>query len=241
MSFKLVPFANPAELAKGAAADWLAELRKRKNPGTRYNVALSGGRITQVLFSEIVTLLHNASDTTAIFSNVHFYWADERCVPPSDPESNFGAAQRLLFVPLKIGAAQIHRVRGEGPEAAALSEVIADLTGAAPLSKGQPVLDLIFLGMGEDGHIASLFPGEPDEVIGSPAVYRAVTAAKPPPRRISLGYGVLAAALDVWVVASGAGKEGALKESLSPNGKTPLARVLRSRAETKILTDIPQH
>jgi 6-phosphogluconolactonase len=241
MSFKLIPFANAAELAKGAAADWLADLRMRKNPGARYNVALSGGRITQTLFMEIVAALGTAFDAQTIFQNVHFYWADERCVPPTDPESNFGAAQRLLFGPLKIPAAQIHRVRGEGPEAQALSEVISDISGAAPAVKGQPALDLIFLGMGEDGHVASLFPGEPDEVISSAAVYRAVTASKPPPRRISLGYGVLAVALDVWVVASGAGKEGALKESLSPAGKTPLARVLRSRAMTKILTDIAQH
>ncbi len=208
-------------------------MRKRENPGVRYNVALSGGRITQVLFSEIVALLRDASDTTAIFHNVHFYWADERCVPPSDPESNFGAAQRLLFVPLKIGAAQIHRVRGEGPEAAALSEAIAGITDAATLSKGQPVLDLIFLGMGEDGHVASLFPGEPDDVIGSPAVYRAVTAVKPPPRRISLGYGVLAVALDVWVVASGAGKEGALKESLVANGKVTAGAVAAAVARRR--------
>jgi 6-phosphogluconolactonase len=99
-------------------------------------------------------------------------------------------------------------------------------------------LDLIFLGMGEDGHVASLFPGEEDEAISSEAVYRAVTAVKPPPRRMTLGYAAIVAATEVWVVASGAGKEGALKESLSPTGKTPLARVLNRRAQTKILTDI---
>jgi 6-phosphogluconolactonase len=236
MSFKLVPFANPAELAKGAATDWLAELRKRKNPGARYNVALSGGRITQTFFSEIVAQL--GAGGGSIFQNVHFYWADERCVPPTDPESNFGAAQRLLFGPLKIAESQIHRLRGEGPEALALREAVSDICGSAPSSKGQPALDMIFLGMGEDGHIASLFPGEPDQVVSDASVYRAVTAVKPPPRRITVGFGVIAAALDVWVVASGAGKEGALKESLSPNGKTPLARVLRSRQQTRILTDI---
>jgi 6-phosphogluconolactonase len=240
MSFKLVPFANPAELAKGAATNWLNDLRKRKHPEARYNVALSGGRITQTFFSEIVVLLGNGSEAGKLFQNVHFYWADERCVPPTDLESNFGAAQRLLFGPLKIPEVQIHRLRGEGPEAQALSEAIIDICAAAPAEKGQPVLDMIFLGMGEDGHVASLFPGEPEDVINNGLVYRAVTAVKPPPRRITLGYNVLAAAQEVWVVASGAGKEGALKESLSPNGKTPLARVLRSRGDTKILTDIPQ-
>jgi 6-phosphogluconolactonase len=97
---------------------------------------------------------------------------------------------------------------------------------------------MIFLGMGEDGHVASLFPGELPEAISDPAIYRTVTAVKPPPRRMTLGYGMLAAALEVWLLASGRGKEGALKESLSPKGGTPLSRVLRSRTRTRILTDI---
>ncbi|HEX3797120.1 MAG TPA: 6-phosphogluconolactonase [Verrucomicrobiae bacterium] len=240
MGHKLIPFANPAELAKGAATSWLMELRKRNQPAARYNVALSGGRITQTFFSEIVTLVGTATEAASLFQNVHFYWADERCVPPTDAESNFGAAQRLLFGPLKIPEAQIHRLRGEGPEPQVLREAIIDICAGAPSVKGQPVLDMIFLGMGEDGHVASLFPGETEDVINNGLVYRAVTAVKPPPRRITLGYAVLAAATEVWVVASGAGKEGALKESLSANGKTPLGRVLRSREDTKILTDIPQ-
>jgi 6-phosphogluconolactonase len=92
--------------------------------------------------------------------------------------------------------------------------------------------------MGEDGHVASLFPGEPDEVISDPAIYRAVTAVKPPPRRFTLGYDVIVRAAEAWVLAAGAGKQGALKESVSPNGKTPLARVLRQRELTHIFTDI---
>jgi len=112
--------------------------------------------------------------------------------------------------------------------------------GFAPqVVNGQPVLDLVILGMGEDGHVASLFPGETEEVIKSEAVYRAVTAVKPPPRRITLGYAAIVAAREVWVIAAGAGKEGALKESFSPRGKTPLARVLGQRAQTRVLTDIP--
>ena len=92
--------------------------------------------------------------------------------------------------------------------------------------------------MGEDGHVASLFPGEPEGVSGNPAVFRSVTAVKPPPKRLTLGYPALAAASQVWVLASGSGKEGALRNSLSPNGSTPLARVIKLRSQTRILTDI---
>ncbi len=101
------------------------------------------------------------------------------------------------------------------------------------------MLDLVFLGMGEDGHVASLFPSEPEVMMQDAAVYRAVfDSPKPPPQRLTLGYPVLAAAREVWVLASGAGKETALKASLGGNGKTPLGRVLSMREGTKLFTDI---
>ena len=103
---------------------------------------------------------------------------------------------------------------------------------------GQPMLDIVFLGMGEDGHVASLFPGEPEEANAAKSVYRAVTASKPPPRRITIGYGAIAVARQVWVLASGAGKEQALRESLAVVAQTPLAKVLKLRSHTKIFTDI---
>jgi len=95
----------------------------------------------------------------------------------------------------------------------------------------------VFLGMGEEGHVASLFPGEPEEIAASPAVYRPVTVPKPPPRRITLGYPAIRAARQVWVLAAGPGKAPALRQSLDPAGNTPLARVLKERRHTCILTD----
>ena len=101
---------------------------------------------------------------------------------------------------------------------------------------GQPVIDLVFLGMGEDAHVASLFPGD-TEAFESQSVYRAVTGPKPPPRRITLGYPALAGACEVWVLASGEGKVGALRDSLTAGCDTPLGRVLHSREQTEIFTD----
>jgi 6-phosphogluconolactonase len=85
--------------------------------------------------------------------------------------------------------------------------------------------------------VASLFPPatrDPDN-----AVYRAVIGPKPPPQRITLSFGALAAAREVWVLASGAGKRAALQQSIAPGGTTPFAAVLHSRRSTGIFTDVP--
>ena len=146
-----------------------------------------------------------------------------------------------MFSPLKIPASQIHRIRGEDPPEAPVKIAEAELGNRiAPADKnGQPALDLIFLGMGEDGHVASLFPDAPPEILNCAGPYLAIeNSPKPPPRRISLSYAAIAAARQVWVLVSGAGKQAALRESLRPGGRTPLARVLRSRSRTKIFCEI---
>jgi len=230
-------FSNPDELSSTAAALWLAGLRSRPDRKIPYCVALSGGRITTDFFEEIVKQA-NQGGSDSIFDNVHFFWADERCVPPTDPESNYAMARELLFEPLKIPEDQIHRLRGEGPEPEALQEAVSAICKVAPMSNGQPVLDIVFLGMGENGHIASLFPEESEQEMNNPAIYRAVTTVKPPPRRMTLGYAAIAAAREVWVLISGKGKEEALKKSLLPTGVTPLGRVMSLRKETTIYTDV---
>jgi len=94
--------------------------------------------------------------------------------------------------------------------------------------------------LGEDGHVASLFPHEAETWVSDKAVYRAIAdSPKPPPNRVTLGYGSIAAAKQVWMLASGSGKEAALRDSLSPTGKTSFGRVLRLRGETKVFTDSP--
>ena len=234
MSYDLIQFDGPESLAQTAATEWLEQLKSANKPN--YCVALPGGRITRHLFSSVAKQIP-ADDIQ--LDSLHFFWGDERCVPPDDPESNFAMARELLFDPLKINARHIHRIRGEDDPQAAAAAAESELRGIAPENEtGQPVLDLVFLGMGEDGHVASLFPGQPAEEKRTPAVYRAVTGPKPPPRRITLGYPALAVAREVWVLASGAGKEQALRQSLSVNATTPLGEVLALRPRTRIFSDI---
>ncbi|MGA3163300.1 MAG: 6-phosphogluconolactonase [Verrucomicrobiota bacterium] len=236
-NFELISFASAGELAQAAAGAWLDEIESANRAGKSHCVALSGGRIAQKFFTSTVKY---AKARKISFGRVHFFWADERCVPPDDVESNFRLAKELLFAPLKISEAQVNHIHGGNSPEAAAKTASAEISKIVPLNAaGQPVLDLIFLGMGEDGHVASLFPNASVEIVNNAKPFLAVeNSPKPPFRRISMSYAIIAAAKQVWILASGADKEAALRESLEPDGHTPLARVIHLRPHTKIFTDI---
>ena len=244
-NFDLISCATADELARAVASAWLDEIEMANRAGKTHCVALSGGRIARNFFAAVVEQARarkiGNGGTPSLPTNAHFFWADERCVPPDDPESNFYLAKERLFGPLKIGDAQIHRIHGEDLLEAAAVAAATEISQIAPSNDaGQPVLDIIFLGMGEDGHVASLFPGESDVLILDKVIYRAVkNSPKPPPNRVTLGYTTITAAKQVWVLVSGDGKETALRESLSSKGRTPLARVTQFRTRTKIFSDFP--
>jgi 6-phosphogluconolactonase len=236
---ELLSFAGADELASVAASAWLDEIESANRAGKPHCVALSGGRVTQKFFAATV---EQAQKRGVSFGNVHFFWADERCVPPTDPESNYKMADELLFQPLKISAENLHRLRGELPAALAVKLANEEYQKKFPVNKtaGQNrTLDLIFLGMGEDGHVASLFPHVGTTALNWADPFLAVeNSPKPPPARISLSYNAIDSARQVWVLVSGGSKAEALRKSLRSDGRTPLARVLQSRSRTKIFSDI---
>ena len=233
---ELLKFPDSAALAAAAAKAWIQAVTQAGRNSKPHFVALSGGRIVRDFYQRVVDAAR-AQQTD--FGHIHFFWGDERCVPPTDPESNFGVAQTLLFQPLGINASQIHRIRGEAPSTEAVNEINRDVLHLLPQdAAGLPIFDLIFLGLGEDAHVASLFPGAPAEVINARGPYLPVIGPKPPPQRITLSYQTIAAAREVWVLASGGGKEQALAQSLAPNSNTSLGRVIGQSATTRIFTDI---
>jgi 6-phosphogluconolactonase len=236
-NFELIQCANADELASLAAKEWVDEIERANRVTSSHDVALSGGRITSKFLAAVV---EQSKARKISLSQVNFFWADERCVGPADAQSNFKLVNDGLFAPLKTAPDKIHRLRGEdGPEEGAKKAVteISKIVGSN--AHGQPVLDLIFLGLGEDGHVASLAPEEPESMMQDQAVFRGVhNFAKPPPDRITIGYQTIAAARQVWMLASGTGKEQAFCDSLAPNGKTSFARVLKLRERTKIFSDI---
>jgi 6-phosphogluconolactonase len=131
----------------------IIESAKKKKTLT---VALSGGSTPELLFSELGDHYSNS----APWEYVHFFWGDERCVLPGNQESNYGMTRRTLLEKIDIPLSNIHRIMGEADpqkEALRYSEEISDYTSKRD---GLPLFDLIILGLGEDGHTASIFPGQ---------------------------------------------------------------------------------
>lgn len=115
------------------------------------HISLSGGSTPKLLFKTLAQAPYN---TEIQWQNLHFWWGDDRMVLPTDPESNYGEVQKLLFDHIQIPAENIHRIRGEEPVETELKRFEQELSAVVP----EQVFDWIILGMGTDGHTASLFP-----------------------------------------------------------------------------------
>ncbi len=194
---------DSAELAREAAdlVVWVGEQALAADG--RFRVALSGGRTPRDLYA---TLTSPAFARRLDWSRVEFYFGDERCVPPDHPDSNFGLAETALFRPLGIAPSQIFRMRGEAePPEAGAAEYEALLRQRFGGAGAWPRFDLVLLGLGEDGHTASLFPGTPaaDERARWVAVGRAPAGTL---HRLTLTLPVLNQARTVLFLASGVAK-----------------------------------
>jgi len=147
-------FPTPYALAEKFAEELvirMAESAKRKIP---FSVVLSGGSTPELLYSVVGDHFSNSVS----WEFVHFFWGDERCVPPDSYESNYGMSRRALLDKIKIPLSNIHRIRGEDDPEKEAYRYSEDISCNTRKRDGLPVFDLIILGLGEDGHIASIFP-----------------------------------------------------------------------------------
>ncbi|MFP4257566.1 MAG: 6-phosphogluconolactonase [Desulfovermiculus sp.] len=178
----------------------------------RFSVALSGGSLMDLLSPPLITApLRSQID----WPSWEIFWADERCVPLLSPDSNFAAANRLLFKHVGIPWAQIHEIDDTlAPREAARAYQIEIKETLQPPNGQLPRFDLILLGMGQDGHTASLFPGH--EVLQEKQKWVApvLDAPKPPPERITLTLPVINYAREVIFVVTGTEKAPALRAIL---------------------------
>ena len=188
----------------------------------RFLIALSGGTTPETLYRALTS---SAFADRFDWSRTTFFFSDERCVSPDDPRSNYALADKTLFTPLKITPSQVYRMAGESrdPEAAATEyeQQLRLATKTAP--SAQPSLDLILLGLGEDGHTASLFPGAPI-LWDHQRVIAATQSQKGPPNRLTMTLGVINRASVILFLVAGAGKAGVVRAILDP--KTEAERQL---------------
>jgi 6-phosphogluconolactonase len=146
-----------AALARAGAEQFVAAAGRAIAARGRFAVALSGGSTPRAMHT---LLAGEAFDRRLNWSRVHLFFGDERCVPPDNPESNYRMARETLIDHVPVPAANVHRLRGEDDPAGAAADYEADLRTFFGVSAA-PRFDLIFLGMGDNGHTASLFPGQP--------------------------------------------------------------------------------
>ena len=184
------------------ATEFSAYFAEQTKQGKPFHVALSGGSTPKIVFDTLA----DAYGENINWKNVHFYWGDERCVPPTDEQSNYKMTKEHLFDKIDVPEDNIHRIlgendpKGEAMRYANLLEINLDRV------EGVPQFDLIILGMGDDGHTASIFP---HEIELWDAEDHCVVATHPDSgqKRVSLNGAVINTAKEVAFLVTGAAKE----------------------------------
>jgi 6-phosphogluconolactonase len=228
-------------LAKAVAARLVTRLVDAAAARGAASVVLTGGGIGTAVLAELSAA--PAADAVD-WRHLDVWWGDERFLPSGDPERNETGAREVLLGKVDVDPDRIHPMPGpDGPDGddpeAAAARYAAWLSAAArPEDHGQvPSFDLLLLGVGPEGHVASLFPGMPALYDDRPVV--AVRGSpKPPPVRLTLTLPAICAAREVWVIAAGEEKAGAVQLALSGAGPVQVpAAAARGRQRTLFLLD----
>jgi 6-phosphogluconolactonase len=231
-------------LASAAAARTVTRLADAIAAEGRAHLVMTGGGIgTKVLAAIAASPARDAVD----WRLVDFWWGDERFEVSGDPERNETGARAALLDALPVDPARVHTISGpDGPDGddpdAAAARYAAELaTAAGQQGAGQgggvPAFDVLMLGIGPEGHVASIFPEAP-AAYATGSVVAVRNSPKPPPTRISFTFSAIQAAREVWILASGAEKADAVAEALSgvSQDKLPAAGA-RGRDRTLFLLD----
>lgn len=223
---------DAAALATAVAGELLTRLADAQAAGHQPQIALTGGSISEALHRELARL---SPGTEVDWTRVVVWWGDDRFVPADDPDRNAGQARRAFLD--AVGATQVHEMPS--------SDDVADVEAAARAFEeqvhehGSGEFEVVMLGIGPDGHVASLFPGHPQLEVDDRIVVGVTDSPKPPPQRISFTFGALNRARSLWVIASGEGKAEAVAAALADTGSvtdTP-ARGVHGTADTTYFLD----
>jgi 6-phosphogluconolactonase len=217
------------ELAASVAGAFVTLVAARQAAGEIPDVVLTGGAIADKIHHEIARL---GADSDVDWSRVSFYWGDERYVPPDSDDRNDKKARQALLDAIGVDPARVHPI----PSTADADSVESAATAYAETVRdnGTGTFDLVMLGVGPDGHVASLFPGFPQLDVDDDIAVGVTGSPKPPPERVSLTFPALNRADQVWFVVTGDDKADAVGRALAEEGdvhETP-ARGVRGQATT---------
>ena len=185
-----------------------------------FRLGLAGGNTPRVVYEAMATAGGDFD-----WAKTQITFGDERCVPPDHPDSNYRMAREALLDPAKIPEGNVFRIRGEIEQDAAADEYEARLAAvAARFGENRYVHDVLLLGLGPDGHTASLFPGSPalDETVRN---VLPVIGPKPPPKRITLTFPMINAARKVVFLASDKEKMPVIEAAQAGDARYPSSRV----------------
>ncbi|MSO27116.1 MAG: 6-phosphogluconolactonase [Candidatus Nanopelagicales bacterium] len=237
---EIIRHQSSQSLADAAAAQLITTIVEAQTSGVRPHIVLTGGGIgTAVLASIASSSGLNAVDWYAL----EIWWGDERYLPAGDPERNETSARAALLDLVPIPVPNVHAIAGPDTSVDAQSSAASYATELARFRRPMdhapvPSFEVVLLGIGPDGHVASLFPEQP--ALHDHRVVTAVQGApKPPPNRITMTLPTICAAREVWVLASGIEKAAAVRLALDPAAgvlQVPAAGV-RGRARTLFLID----
>ena len=203
-------FKDLDELSRAAANLFIEQAAQSIAEVNRFLVALNGGSTPTRLFQLLATDFREKVD----WSKVHVFWGDERCVPPDAAGSSYGQARDVLLSRVPIPDSNVHRIKGELGPAEASKDYSLTLKGFASPPLEWPYFDLVYLGMGEDGHTASLFPGSPLDV-SEPTMPVTAHYQDRPADRVTLTPVVFNSARMIAFMATGEKKAVTLAEVLS--------------------------
>ena len=222
-------FKTPEELANKFAdqlTNWI-----ENHSEDEFHLAISGGKTPDLLFSELAAKYNEST----LWHKVHFWWVDERMVPPTHPESNFRIANNLLFSQIAIPEENIHRIKGENDPIEEALSYSTQIKERLPIQNERPVFDLILLGMGDDGHTASIFPNQM-QLLNSEQICEVATHPISEQKRVTLTGKAINNAAKICFLITGSSKSQRLTEIF---GRQPEAEYLPA-SQIKCRGEIPE-
>ncbi len=223
-------YSTPFLLAESLANDIVNKLTAGIEGSRIISIALSGGKTPLPFFS----VLGDHFSSSVDWKNIHFFWSDERCVLSDSAESNFGMAEASFIGRLNIPPANIHRIIGENDPELEAVRYSKEIESIVPETDGMPSFDLTILGLGEDGHIASVFPGN-ESLFFSDTLTDVTVHPLSGQKRITMTGKLINNSQDIFFIVTGISKASIIKEILLdnvPEKKYPASLVSAANGNT---------